>query len=570
MTTALADIPRLRAQCDARREVHRAMKRADPLIRLWANKPTGQPGLVLRGTARDNIAGQFPFKKNSFGTAGTLRLRLDHYLARWLVSIPDDPEAKKNVVITVDFMGGKIRWSGLLKNWRVRRDSSGIRYLEATFVDDLQFLQFMLGPPNPLLPIPLFQFPRVLPIFGPAKWAISILILLQLIRLNGNLFTMPDDPFAMDSYDDLVDWSDWQVLIKCKPFDLDDSSLWTILATRMNRIDEVIADALDDAQLVMTYRRILTVDGEVSDVPGVPVVANGALVLEVQDKSGYWNADGTGTGGGVAGGFARTVQSFLAGYVEDTQVLVADDQTIHPEEYYTPGWVGTKPGHPWVVVRDSEWTSIQSSDLVWSPATAVGVIVGGDNPMADSLAKLAIESTAALIGYFLLGGFSALGSIAADIAMPFLQGTILAWLQWENGSRGHQLGWVHLYEIYQQGAENNAWSLSAIAALRAGFLATRSETAHQFSMGFGGQYMPGLHFGIGDRIGSVDGYVSQRIFVDQVEEMDWSWDWSSGKALDVKVTVGQAKAAMSQAERSSRLLSKALTTLSNIGVHLVS
>lgn len=568
MTTTLADIPRLRAQCDQTREVHRAMKRAAPLVRLWANRPDGSPGLVLRGTARDNIGGRFPFRKNGFGTAGTLKLRLDHYLARWLVSIPNDSEAKKNVVITVDMMGGNVRWSGLLKNWKVIRDGQGVRYLEATFIDDLQYLQFMLGPPNPLLPIPVFQFPRVLPLFGPAKWAISMMILINLIRLNGNLWTLPDDPFALDSYDDLIDWSDWQVHIKANAFDLDDSSLWTILATRMTRLDEVIADALDDAQLVLTYRRILTVDGEQSPL-GYPV-ANGALVLEVVDKSGYWNADGTGTGGGVAGGFTRSVQSFLAGFVEDTSVVILDDQTIQPEEYSTPGFVGTKPGHPWVVVRDSEWTSIQSSQLVWAPATAVGVIVGGDNPLADQLARLAIETTAALIGYFLLGGFSGLGAIAADIAMPFLIGTIFAWLQWENGGRGHNLGWAHLYELYQQGAENNAWSLSAIAALRAGFLASKSETAHQFSMGLGGPFLPGLHFGIGDRVGSVDGYVSDAIFVEQVEEMDWSWDWGSGKALDVKVTVGQAKAAMSQAERSSRLLSKALTTLSNIGVHLVS
>ncbi|WP_052313666.1 Gp37-like protein [Nocardia thailandica] len=570
MSTGLADIPRLRLQCEAIREQHREMRAAKPLIRLWANRPDGAPGLVLRGIAADNMAGQFPFRKNSFGTGGTLKLRLDHHLARWIVRVPNDATAKKNIVITVDFMGGKLRWSGLLKSWKVIRDSAGIRYLETTWIDDLQFLQFMLGPPNPLLPIPLFQFPRVLPIFGPAKWAISMLILINLIRLNGNLWTLPDDPFAVESWDDLFDWSDWQVLIKANPFDLDDSSLWTILATRMNRIDEVIADALDDAQLVMTYRRILTVDGETSDVPGVPEVANGALVLEVQDKSGYWNADGTGTGGGVAGGFIRTVQAFTAGFIEDSSVLVMDDPTVHPEEYSTPGFVGTKPGFPWVVVRDSQWTAIQSSQLVYSPPTAVGVIVGGDNPMADSLAKLAIESTAALIGYFLLGGFSALGSIAADIAMPFLQGTILAWLQWENYGRGHNLGWVHLYELYQQGAENNAWSLSAIAALRAGFLASRAETAHQFSMGIGAQHLPGLHFVIGDRIGSVDSYVDERIFVEQVEEIDPSWDWTSGKQLDIKVTVGQAKAAMSQAERSSRLLSKALTTLSNIGVHLVS
>jgi hypothetical protein len=198
------------------------------------------------------------------------------------------------------------------------------------------------------------------------------------------------------------------------------------------------------------------------------------------------------------------------------------------------------------------------------------VIIGGDNPLADSLARLTIESVGALIGYFLLGGFSDLGSIIADIVMPFLVGTILAWLQWENSTRGHDLGWVHLYELCQSTAENNAWSLSAVAGLRAGFLASKSETAHQFTMGSGGPWLPGLHFSIGDRIGSTVAYVSDVIFVDQVEEMTLAWDWSSGKSYTWTVTVGTAKAAMSTAERSARLLQKALTTLQQIGVRLIS
>lgn len=569
MTTTLADHPALQAQCNLVREQHREMKRAAPRIRLWTNKPDSSEGLILRGEARDHISGSFPFRKNT-PQQGALRLRLDHYLARWLIGIPNDPAAKKNVVITVDHMGGAIRWSGLLKNWKIVRDANGIRYLDAVFVDDLQFLQFMLGPPNPLLPIPIFQFPRVLPLFGPAKWCISVMILLQLIRLEGNLWTLPDDPFDVASYNSLFDWSTWQVLIKANPFDLDDSSLWTILATRMNRMDTVIADSLDDAQLVLTYRRILTVDGEVSPVDGVPVCQNGALVLEVVDKSGYWNADGTGTGGGIIGGFTRTVQSFLDGFVEDTETLVTDSEVIQPDQYYQPGFLGTVPGFPWVVVRDSDWTIMQTSQLTWAPATATSVIVGGDNPLADQLARLAIESIGALIGYFLLAGFSDLGSIAADIAMPFLVGTILAWLQWENQSRGTQLGWVHLWEVFQQGAENNAWSLSAIAALRSGFLSSKSETAHQFTMGLGGPYLPGLHFSIGDRIGSTVAYISDVIFVDQVELMSLDWDWSSGKGYNWTITVGTAKAALSQAERSARLLNKALQTLSNIGVHLLS
>lgn len=568
LSTTLADIPRLLAQTDEIREQYHFLRRTPPLIRLWMNRPDSGPGLVLHSRVTDTIAGRFPWRQN-IAQGGVLRLRLDHHTARWLISIPEDPAAKKNVVITVDHMGGRKRWSGLLKNWKVVTKDR-IHYLEVNFVDDLQFLQFMLGPPNPALPIPIFQFPRVLPIFGPAKWAISMLILMNLIRLNGHPWTLPDDPFNVESWDDLFDWSDWQVLIKAKPFDLDDSSLWTILATRMNRIDTVIADALDDAQLTLTYRRILTVDGEESPIDGVPDIANGALVLEVVDNSGFYAPAGTGTGGGIAAGLQRSVAQFLAGFVEDTRVLIADDQTIWPDEYYRGHYHGTVPAVPWVVLRDSRYSQIETSELTWAPATAVSVIVGGDNPLADNLARLTIESIAALIGYFLLGGFSGLGSIVADVVMPFLVGTIFAWLQWTNHSRATNLGWVHLYEVFQQGAENNSWSLSAVAALRAGFESTASETTHQLSVRYGGEYLPGMDYDIGNRVSSTAAHVTDRLFVNQVEEMVLDWDFEAGRDYAWATTVGKGKAAMSQAERSARLLNKALTTLQNFGVHLIS
>lgn len=571
MTTTLADIPRLQAQCEAIRHTHEQARYGNPFIRLWMNPPDNESnfGLIFRGIVADSISARYSWRKNVPQQA-TIRLRVEHYLAQWLISIPNDPNAKKNCVITIDEMGGALRWSGILHHWQYSRDENGNHYVDAIFIDDLQFLQFYLGPPNPLLPIDLFQFPRVLPIFGPSKWAISALIWLQLFRIQGNLFTIPDDPFDIGTWSGAFDWSSWQVLIQAKAFDLDDSSLWTILATRMNRIDQVIADALDDAQLVLTYRRILTVDGETCPVPGVPVCRNGALVLEVVDQSGYWSPNGTGTGGGIAGGFARTVQEFVNGFVEDIEVLSTDPETIQPNSYYESGYLGTVPGYPWVVVRDSIYTSMQTSHLTWSPATAVTVVVGGDNPLADQLMELTIEAVGAAIGYFLLAGFSELGNIAETVVAPFLVGTILAWIQWKNATRAEDLGWVHLEEIYQSGAENNAWSLSAIAALRSGFLSSQSETTHQFTMGAGGAFLPGLHFTIGDRIGSTVMYLGETIFVDQVEIMDRSWDWQSGQAPRWEITVGTAKAAMSQAERSARLIDRALTTLNNLGVHLLS
>lgn len=565
MTTTLADIPALREQAEEIRENLALLRRQPPLIRVWHND--GTPGLSLRGRVADHIAGKFPWQNNR-SRGGMTRLRLDHHLARWLVSIPDDDEAKKNVVITVDTVGGKKRWSGLLKNCRVITKNR-IHYLQVDWVDDLQFLNFMLAPPNPALPIPIFQFPRVLPIFGPAKWAISMLILMNLIRLNGHPWTLPNDPFNVDSWDDLFDWSDWQVHIKANAFDLDDSSMWTLLAVRMDKIADAVTDALDDAQLTITYRRILTVDGEESPIDGVPDIANGALVFEVVDNSGYYGPDGTGTGGGIAGGLARTVASFLAGFVEDVRLFVDDDQSIWPDEYYQNHWHGTVPSRPHVTIRDSRYSQIETAELVWSPATAVSVIVGGDNPLANNLARLTIESIAALIGYFLLGGFSGLGSIVADAVMPFLVGTIFAWLQWTNHTRAHNLGWVHLYEIFHQGGDNNAWSLSAVAALRAGFAATKAQTSHVLTLREGGEYIPGLDYDIGHRIASTASHVTDKLLVDQVEEMEIDWDFEADRWFGWSTTVGKAEGAMSMAERSARLLTKAFATMQGIGVRLV-
>lgn len=567
--TALLTHAEIHAGAQAKRDAMEAMRRARPLPRLWTNRADGAPGLQLMGIARDSIAGEFPWKKNQFGTTGTLRLRMDHHLAKWIISIPDDPDAKKNVVITVDTYGGKVRWSGLLKYFKAVK-KNGLWYLDITFIDDLQYMQFMLGAPNPILPIPIFQFPRVLPIFGPAKWAISMMILLNLIRIEGNLWNLPDDPFSVGSWGGLFDWSSWQVLIKANPIDLDDSSVWTLIATRMNRMDQVIENALDDAQLTMRYRRIITIDGETSGVPGVPDVANGCLVLEVVDTSGYYSPDGTATGGGLVGGFARTVQGFASGFVEDVQTVVGDAESW-PPSYFDADYLG--PGDPtrtWIVIRDSKYSAIETSEWTWGPATAVRAIVGGDNPYVDQLARLTIESIGALIGYFLLAGFSGLGSIVADVVMPFLVGTIFAWLEWQNHSRAHNLGWVHLWEVLGQGADNNAWSLGAVVALRGAFLATKSQASHVMSMGSGGRWLPGLMFMPGDRIGSTFEQATSTIRVDQVEDVTLAWDYGSGKVHEFTAQIGRAEAAMTLAERQARQISFALSVISNIGTHLVS
>ncbi len=542
------------------------------MITFYRNQEDGSEGLEYYGRVayQDTIRASFPFKKN-ISAQGVMELRFDHYISEWMRSIPNDPNHKKNIIIRVDFFGGKLRWTGLLHHHAVKtRD--GMRYMEFTFNDDLQFLQFLLGPPNPALPIPVFQFPRVLPIIGPAKWACSIMVLLNLIRQQGNLWQLPDDPFDPESWDDGIDWADWQVHIKCNPLALDDSSLWTVLATRMNPIDAVLADALEDGQLTLRWRRIFTDEGERENVMFVDPerMANGALVFELVDDSGYYSPlTGTFLEGTIIDGMVRSAVQYIGGFVEDTGAAMTDDESLYPDEYFGPGFLGTLAPAPWLVIRDTSWTPVETAEFTWAPATAGSVIVGGDNPAADAIARMVIQTGASLLGYFLLGGFSGLGSIVADLVMPFLVGTIAAWLEWKNVSRVQNLGWVHLWELYQQGAESNSWSLSALAALRGGFLASRSETSHTLSLHGNSWIVPGHHFGIGSRVGTTCRGYPNLIRVAQVEELIPSFDNANDDPLNFQIKVGQNKASLSSGERMSRLTKKALDAVSNLGVKLV-
>ncbi|WP_124712913.1 hypothetical protein [Mycolicibacterium nivoides] len=562
--------------CDYYRGRHESMRKAHPLIRIWINDPENSHGAVCVGRVdfTDTIKGSFPFKNNT-ATQGVLQIRDDHYIALFLKRLPQDERYQKNVMITVDFYGGAKRWSGLLDKWNIKTTEDGAKYFEMTFQDDLTYLQYLLCPPNPFLPIPVFQFPRMFMLAGPSKWAISMLILLNLLRVEGNLWELPDDPFDPEEWDQILDWSDWQVHIKGSPWLVDDSSMWTFLSARMNPVDAVIADALDDCQLTMNYRRVLTDDGEVADglmgIADGTRVKNGALVFEVVDNSNAHAFDGTFLSGTVIDGFARSLITYGGGFVEDVFNQVGEDSTLHPDEYYQSGWLGTIAKQPWLVIRDSEWTPITSSDMSWGPSKNVSVVVGGDNPAADAIAKLIIETTGALIGYFLLAGFSGLGSIAADVIMPFLVGTIAAWLQWKNTGRANALGWMHYWELYQAGAENNSWSLAALSALRGGFLVGKSETTHLVAL-HDSWAIPGLHFDVGHRIGTtVDSPgVQDIVWVNQVEEMVAEWDNSGdGQPYAWVIKAGKSQRNMSIGERLARLSKKFLDAINNVGVHLV-
>ncbi|OCB42141.1 hypothetical protein A5721_28950, partial [Mycobacterium vulneris] len=510
-------------------------------------------------------------------SAGQFTVRATHHLAKMIARIPNNPEECKNVIIRVDRYGGAFRWTGMMHHWKAFT-KDGVDYLTAWFNDDKQVAQFTLGPPNPLLPIPLFQGPRDWFQFGPGIWTCSSFFWLNIVRNQVGeatlaALTIPEDPGDIGSWaDGVIDAlspGQWQVHIKVPNF-LTDSSLWTFIGSRMNTVDSVISDALDDGQLVLRYRRIFTGEGET--VTGLldNNVANGALVFWIDDESGF-GENGSFFGGGAVGGLVRSVVTWGAGGLEDTLSLINDDQSLYADEFWQSGFMGQFASAPTVGLDDS-WFHDLGSEVTHSPATASKVIVGGDNPTADAIAKLIIESIGNLVGYFLLGGFDSLGNIVADVVMPFIVGTILAWDEWTNVSRKTNLGWVHLWEIYQQGAENNNWSLSAVVAMRGGFKATEDKTCHTMVVDESSWFIPGLHATTGDRFWSTAGVLARMgidlRFVNQIEEMGLKGDDTGYCQFIVKC--GQNKAAMSQGERNALMLKKVLSKLQDLGVRLIS
>lgn len=569
--TLLETLAAAEKDCDEIRRKHNSLRLARPLIRLWMNNPdSNSAGAVYVGRIDfdDTIKGSFPFKNNT-PTEGMIQLRDDHYIAMWLKKLPNDPALRKNVIITVDFYGGQKRWSGLLDRWEVK-SRDGVKYLEATFQDDLTFLQFLLCPPNPALPIPLFQFPRIFALAGPSRWAVSMVIFINLLRVQSNAWTLPDDPFSYESWDDIWDWSDWQAHIVAPSF-LEDNSLWTFISSRMNPVDSIVSDSLDDGQLSLTYRRIITDDGEsCSPNPFVPQVKNCALVFEVVDNSNITSMEGTFLEGTIIDGFVRSIVQYGSGFVEDIFNAVGEDQTLAPDEYFQNGFMGTVAKQPWLVIRDNEWSSIESSSLSWGPSKNVALVVGGDNPAADAIAKLTIETIGNLLGALIL--FSSIGTIISDVVMPFLVGTIGAWLYWRNSGRANELGWIHYMEAFQQGGDANAWSLSAVAALRGGFMISKAETHHVMDL-HESWILPGVHADIGHRVGStIDAKgLEDIIWVNQLEEMTAAWDNTQGSLQPYtwKIKAGRSDRALSLGERLARLTKKISTAVTNVGVSLI-
>lgn len=496
---------------DGARAMRAAERRKRPRLRLW----DGDWNYV--GTIHDAIEGKFQWKLNDTGE-GTVKIPTGTWIANWVRDAPQ--RTSRNIHITMDKDGA--RWGGRLERSEFMKESDGRSYLQLTFLHDFEELKHIYCWPNPFLPAAI-QFPRAFILAGPTAWALKMMLHVNLLRLNGNLWALPDDPLDLKQWGAAFDQSQWPIVVAPGPL-VGDSSPWTVVSSRMKLWSDVAAAGLADAQLSVECRRWL--EGDPPPWPGAKL-RSGALVVDIVDKSGWWSAEGTSVIGSIWTGLVRSVQA-VVGEV-DVRSTVIPAPTEVPE-YQQKNWLGTSPHMPYVVFREGNLTGVKASNFVWKPATSVQEITGGHSmPGTNEAISAAVQLAGNYLGALVM--VPGAGKIADTFLAPIYSDTLLAWMTIKSLQRAQAAGWSRYQEHFAQGADRG-YTLSALVALRKGFWDTRETFSHKLEIHDGAPWYIGDrghgHFFIGDRIGgTIKNFSDDRIVVEQVTDLAYTFDRSS-------------------------------------------
>jgi hypothetical protein len=517
----------------------------------------------LRGEVAGELVLEYEFIENETGVA-TLRLSLDHYLAKWVML--HKGRAKRNVLINIEKQGS--RWGGIMDHYRVVKEKGGVCYLEIVFLHDFEQSKHIRVWCNPFLR-PEVQFPKIWIIFGPAKWCLLVTLFVNLLRLETSIWTLPDDPT------DLNEWmgpsfnpATWRNIVKPFPF-LADNSPVSMVFSRFGTFYDTARQLLEEHQLTLTCRRYIK-DRDphpfddlkglwgidlVEDLLQLIPLRDGCLVWDIEDNSG-WGGE-TAFGGSWLTGFIRAIAVLSSdGQLEGVDVYTGDYTS--PSEYYNPLYGGTNPKVPWVVFEEGPLTGITSSEFSYYEATDTSFLAGGSsapginegisaliNIGGDFLtsyinSQLAAIPLNAAVGGAIdlppLGGLidSILEPVYSDVFGAFMEVPTLRASGLSLPISGLEdiitsLGDFHYFENMADGVMK-AFTLSAFAAIAAEIYKTRTRTAHSLEVSDASPYIfapkPYGHAWIGDRVAtSVLGYpVEDQLFVERIKKLKYRID----------------------------------------------
>lgn len=476
--------------------------------------------MTLRGYVEGHSEEEFEFIELDAGT-GSITLPVDHYLARWIVD--HTGRAKKDVHVRFRKQGAQ--WDGRMESYKLTYSASTMSYeLEVVFLHCFDELKNILVWCNPFTPAEV-QFPRIWAILGPFRWIAAITLWVNVFRLMSGIWSLPDDPFDPSAWG-TFDQSQWDIVIVPVDFGSDISNL-TYLYSRFRTFYDTVKDAAYDAQVsIVTYRYY---DGDpIPEGLGFKP-KHGALVVDFVDNSG-WKQE-TSFGGNLLTGLERAFVGIAADGLTENIERITGDPTF-PDEYYEPGWRGTRPSAPHVVIQDDGESGIISSEFEYYPASVYQHVAGGRSMPGTNEA---ISASVITLGNFLGSvitlpgtgvGLSGLGAAIDAVAKPLYTDTLMAFQHWDAPGRRSEFGPFGPKET--RSGEVQAYTLGAFAAGRLSIFTTRERTGHKINMADSAPYRigPSGHgdIWIGTRVAVRPPGLPRdyKLYVEQCKRISWS------------------------------------------------
>lgn len=476
---------------------------APPLVRIWDGDWN------LFSEIHGEFEHAFKFIRNDTGMAH-IDLPLDHFVAEWA----SDPDARPTKDMHLTFDKDGVRWSGKVRSVRVTWGAKDTRVVRLTAKHDYEHLKKMRVWANPFL-LAEVQIPKNWMLWGPARWAAATTLHLNLLRKNASLWMLPDDPMDFGQWGNL-NMENWNMVVKPVSF-LDDSSTLATISSRFKDFHSCVKDVMDDAQISIETRRFLP--GDPQPIPG-KTLKHGCLVVDFVDKSGWQKQ--TSFGGNLLTGLKRAfIKIGDDGLTEGVHYI---DHPDFPSEYHQPGFQGTRPEAPWVVLEDGPYTGIESTEYEWEAPGPVQFVTGGSSlPGVNEALKAAIIGVGGVLGS--LVGQSQAGTVVAALTEPLWTDTLFAFKAEKMHDRIRELGSDPYFEEWVDGSDK-AYTISGMIAMRKAKFDTREKHTATIKMHDGVPYRVGANglgdFFLSDRVAvHAKGMPKNIMFVEQVEEIEY-------------------------------------------------
>lgn len=482
---------------------------------------------------------------NDTGEA-TIKMFGSHKLAGWIEDELDDEE---DVHAVIEVSG--VRWSGIVQDIVEQGTEDGQEYFTLKMISEYEHMKRIVCYCNPFFPAE-FQFPKLWAYAGPSVTGVKTLIFLNLLRRFAPLWALPEDLFNPQNWLANLNPNNWPIVVMPGNV-LTDTSMWTVLSTRMGMFHDVVAPTLADAQLRIVLKRWLP--GDPQPAPTHFTLTKPTLVVDVVNQSGYVGPSGT-----LFDGLLHFAKSVADDFINEVSTQFA--YNVNQPEYDITGFLGTIK-EPWVAFRKAHQTGA-TGIIEWErhriKANASIVVTGGHSPdWVNTGLKLLVNGVLGYIGAMFGNPGLTLGlfdSVVEDVVLAFHRvGNPIR--QAKMGLRGPPLG-----EVFES-TGGTGFSLTALQAIRVGMWRSRSMQTFKFTVRNGAPFWVGRHFDLGDRVAFEYGRRA-RLHVERVHSRRCSWDRGS----DAKWTcsVGDDKPIDQPGAILSRSLEQVRGILQSVGV----